>query len=102
MYQEASARKSMFKTISDYGEAPDIIYKCPRCGISFAFYRDKEHFCHNCGQEIDWANVQRYCSPEQTVTVRKSWEDYLNNDATYWEFVETVRKALPGIVTEWD
>lgn len=49
MYQEASARKPMFKAISDYSEAPDIIYKCPRCGISFVFYRDKERFCHNCG-----------------------------------------------------
>nr|DAW40861.1 MAG TPA: protein of unknown function (DUF4781) [Caudoviricetes sp.] len=55
-----------------------------------------------CRQEIDWMYVQQYCSPKQAGAIRKSWEDYLNNDATYWEFIETVRKTLPGIVTEWD
>lgn len=42
--------------------------------------------------------VQQYCSPKQAGAIRKSWEDYLNNDAIYWEFIETIKKTLPGIV----
>lgn len=98
MSKKAKAKKPVFKDIPSCGRAPDIIYKCPECGTSFAFFREKERFCHNCGQEIDWEDVQLYCLPEQAEVIRKSWDGYLDNDITYWEFVETVKKTLSGIV----
>ncbi len=40
--------------ISDWNEMTEIIYCCPCCNTNFAFYRDKECYCHHCGQKIDW------------------------------------------------
>ena len=40
--------------ISQYGLATEIIFKCPKCGTSFAILGDNEKYCHNCGTEISW------------------------------------------------
>lgn len=46
--------KPIAKRLSQWGSATEVIYSCPKCGCSFGFYSTDEHFCHNCGQEIDW------------------------------------------------
>lgn len=38
--------------ISEWGDTPEIIYSCPKCGQTFQFYADNEKFCHNCGREL--------------------------------------------------
>ena len=50
------------------------------------------------GQELNWKDAQKYCLPEQAEIIRKSWDDYLNEDISYWEYVKIVKKTLPGIV----
>lgn len=34
-----------------------VIYQCSNCGQDFRMFGDKEHYCHNCGVEVDWDNV---------------------------------------------
>ena len=48
--------------ISQYGLATEIIFKCPKCGTSFAILGDNEKYCHNCGTEMSWENIPRYVS----------------------------------------
>ncbi len=46
--------KPTAKRLSQWGSATEVIYACPKCKCSFDFYGADEHFCHNCGKEIDW------------------------------------------------
>ena len=48
------SKRPIAQRISQWNDKREIIYKCPNCFISFNFYGHKEHFCHNCGQEINW------------------------------------------------
>lgn len=50
--------------ISEWGNPPEIVYSCPKCGETFHFYADQEKFCHNCGHKIYWDTCNRYLNPE--------------------------------------
>jgi len=46
--------------ISSYGtnDRREVIFSCPVCDTSFKYYHRKEKFCHNCGQKINWDDVE--------------------------------------------
>lgn len=46
--------KPVAERISCFGNRTEIIYKCRNCSTSFAILGNHEHFCHNCGREVDW------------------------------------------------
>ena len=48
--------------ISDWDTTREIIYLCPACHTSFAFFGHNELFCHHCGQPIDWTNSSANCT----------------------------------------
>lgn len=44
--------------ISQWEKGTEIIYCCPNCGTSFAFFgHTNQKFCHNCGQKNNWENL---------------------------------------------
>ena len=47
--------------ISQWNNMDEIIYECPNCGTSFAFYSNQELFCHHCGTEINWKDIPIHC-----------------------------------------
>ena len=49
--------KPIARSISDWSPNKEIQFKCRNCGQSFAFYRKKEKYCHNCGTKVDWENI---------------------------------------------
>lgn len=64
-----------------------VIFKCPRCNISFRFYEEQEKFCHNCGLEIDWDSVK--CNlVEGENAIKKYFEDF----AYASELIKTVNE----------
>ena len=63
--------------ISEWGNPPEIVYSCPKCGETFHFYSDQEKFCHNCGHKIYWDTCNRYLNPEQEKDIEKSKDNIL-------------------------
>ena len=57
-------RKPIPYQLSMWNTMTEIFYKCAVCGQNFKFYFNDEHYCHNCGNEIDWTNVPHYCTEE--------------------------------------
>ena len=50
--------------LTQWDSRREVFYKCPVCGQTFKFFSLTELFCHNCGQEIDWSGMPKYCSEE--------------------------------------
>ncbi len=52
--------KPVVEDINTWNTCKEILYKYPRCDISFRILGNREKFCHNCGQEINWNNIPKY------------------------------------------
>ena len=48
------SKKPILERLSQWGEATEVIYRCPNCETSFHYYGIKEKFCHECGTPINW------------------------------------------------
>lgn len=47
-------QKPIATEITSWHPYKEILYKCPMCGADFRFFGNKEKFCNNCGEQIDW------------------------------------------------
>ena len=73
--------------ISSWDSQTEILYRCPKCHSSFRIYGNHEHFCHSCGQAIDW-NVpthlkESYVHPndfKKHQSFIKALNDYVQKD----------------------
>ena len=48
------SKKPIPERLSQWGEATEVVYRCPNCETSFHYYGIKEKFCHECGTPINW------------------------------------------------
>ena len=80
--------------ISQWGSATELIYECPECGTSFNFYGDAEHFCHNCGNKIDWARIPKYADKEIAMCYHKS------GFSLQKEIIKNLNTALQKVIKE--
>lgn len=72
--------KPVADRISHFGSCTEIIYKCPNCHTSFAILGEKEHFCHNCGTEIDWNVYMTLKEPLKNADREKEMIEYVNKE----------------------
>lgn len=56
--------KPLPKRLSQWGSGTEIIYMCPVCFCDFRIYGNKELYCHECGNMIQWKNIPTHCSEE--------------------------------------
>lgn len=80
--------------ISDWNTGKEIIYGCPKCGTSFSFYRDGEHFCHGCGNQIDWSGVPTYLTDEQKKREKDAYSQYQTKHFNYKKYKREVIEIL--------
>lgn len=58
--------KPIAHSLSPWGSRTEILYMCPACGCDFRILGNRNHFCFNCGQEIQWQDVG-LCVTEKTA-----------------------------------
>lgn len=80
--------------ISNWSPGTEIVYCCPKCGTSFAFFRDDEKFCHNCGLRINWENVPKNISKEQKNKLDIIYKEYCESHHDYHRYRKDVEKIL--------
>lgn len=51
------ALKPTATEITSWQPYKKVFYKCSNCGQDFRMFGNKEHYCHNCGTEVDWSNI---------------------------------------------
>lgn len=87
--------------ISEWGNPPEIVYSCPKCGETFHFYSDQEKFCHTCGHKIYWDTCNRYLNPEQEKRYREIQRQYSNSAITWDQWNQFRNKFLYSLWQEF-
>lgn len=75
--------KPIAERISQWNNADEVIYRCPKCNCSFSIFGTSEKFCHNCGQEIDWNII---------IRVNKQWSEAYSCAENYEKCKEMMQK----------
>lgn len=87
--------------IAEWGDTPEIVYGCPKCGETFQFYADNEKFCHNCGHKIYWDTCNRYLNSEQEKRYREIQKQYSNSAITWDQWNQLRNKFLYSLWQEF-
>lgn len=71
--------KPLPQRLSDWNSGKEVIYICPECLASFAFYGEKQNYCHICGAQLDWSNCPKYVSDEFKALWDEESRKYYNS-----------------------
>lgn len=81
--------------LSFYITSPEkmkVFYRCPVCGTDFRLFESQEHFCHNCGQKIDWKVVTEIVE----LTSEEEIKEIKDNQAGYIQALDILSTKLNG------
>lgn len=73
-------------------ERMKVFYKCPVCETDFRLFESREHFCHNCGQKIDWKVVTEIVE----LTSEEEIKEIEDNQVGYIQALDILSAKLNG------
>lgn len=73
------AVKPLPQRLSDWNTGKEVIYICPECLTSFAFYGETQNYCHKCGIQLNWTNCPKYVSDEFKALWDEESRKYYNS-----------------------
>lgn len=70
-------------TLSQWERGKEVFYKCPKCGCDLRLLGNRQNYCFDCGQKLDWESTIKEVSQEFKNTYEKLYEDYYRGKIDY-------------------
>ena len=71
--------------LSQWDSKTEVFYKCPQCGCDMRLLGNRQNYCYDCGQKLDWKFCIRYVTEDVKCMYLGAEKFYFEGCITYEE-----------------